>query len=89
MAYGAAYTNSCLSKYFRSAVLPLSPELEALFDAERSKPAIRECAVCGAEFSPFGRGRFCSDKCRAKSKRNQDRESLRKYRRNKGPAERK
>jgi hypothetical protein len=84
MFYGAAYTNSALCKYFRNAVLPLRPELEALFSGEHHNPVMRKCAVCGAGFVPSGRGCFCSGKCRAESKRVQDRDSKRRQRRDKG-----
>ena len=84
MFYGAAYTNSALCKYYRDAVLPLSPELEAMFRGKSAGGSVKECAVCGAAFRPSGRSRFCSDLCRAKSKRAQDRESLRRHRKKQG-----
>jgi len=94
MFYGVAYNNSALCKYFRKAVLPLEPKLEAIFDGggnngdSPGSTAIydtpKKCAVCGKPFYPSGRGRYCSEVCRAKSKRAQDRDSLRKYRKNKG-----
>jgi predicted nucleic acid-binding Zn ribbon protein len=83
MLYGPAYTISALCRYFRESVLPLCPVLEAVFSSERVVGADKECAVCGAGFQPSGRSLFCSDLCRAKSKRAQDRESLRKHRKNK------
>ena len=83
MSYGVAYTNSGLCKYFRNAVLPLNPQLEAVFNGELSGDTVKECAICGTAFYQFGRSRFCSDLCRAKSKRVQDRNSKRKQRENK------
>ena len=84
MLYGAAYTNSALCKYFRKAVLPLNEGLEAIFSGIFSHGAARGCSICGKVFSPSGRGRFCSELCRAESKRIQDRESKRRQRLEKG-----
>ena len=82
--YGVAYTNSSLCKYFKKAVLPLNPRLEAVFNSGGSDGAVKECAVCGAAFYPSGRSSFCSDLCRVKSKRIQDRNSKRRSRSKKG-----
>jgi len=80
MAYGVAYTNSGLCKYFRNAVLPLNPQLEAVLNGDLSDDTVKDCSVCGAAFRQSGRSSFCSDSCRAKSKRVQDRNSKRKQR---------
>jgi predicted nucleic acid-binding Zn ribbon protein len=80
MTYGVAYNNSALCKYFREAVLPLRPELEKLFNKTISIETIKECAICGTPFCQSGRSRFCSDLCRAKSKRIQDKNSKRRQR---------
>ena len=82
MFYGVAYTCSALCKYYRKAILPLNPKLEALFNGQFTDDAVKECAVCGTAYYPSGRSRFCSDLCRAKSKRIQDRNSKRKQREN-------
>jgi len=93
MFYGPAYTNSPLCKYFRKAVLPTDPRLEAIFNGGENddntggtlnSEALKKCSVCGKPFYPTGRSLFCSDACRAKSKRIQDRDSKRRQRRDKG-----
>ena len=80
MNYGVAYTCSALCNYFKKAVLPLDPKLEALFNGDYSGAGQKNCVICGKPYHPSGRNRFCSDVCRAKSKRIQDRASKRKQR---------
>ena len=41
-------------RYFREAVLPLNPELQASLTTEGISPELRACAVCGKAF--FARG---------------------------------
>ena len=41
-------------RYFREAVLPLNPELQAALTTEGISPELRACAVCGKAF--FARG---------------------------------
>jgi len=82
MSYGVAYTNTGMCKYFRKAVLPTNPQLEAVLSGENIDENMKQCAICGKTFYPSGRNRFCSDLCRTKSKRIQDRDSKRKQRKN-------
>ena len=42
-------------RYFREAVLPLDPELQAALTTEGISPELRACAVCGKAFLPEGR----------------------------------
>ena len=41
-------------RYFREAVLPLDPELQAALTTEGISPELRACAVCGKAFWPEG-----------------------------------
>ena len=47
MFYGVAFTCSALCKYYRRAVMPLNPQLLALFSGENIVEHIKRCAVCG------------------------------------------
>ena len=69
------YSLSC--KWFRAAVLPQDPQLEAelLYRADQKK-----CAVCGGSFVPkSNRAKYCPD-CAAKVQRRQKTESERRRR---------
>jgi len=80
MLYGVAYTCSGLCKYFRKAVLPLDPKLEALFNGENIAEYIRRCAVCGVElFSTGNKAKYCKP-CAHRIHRRQKNESDRKRR---------
>ena len=67
-------------RYFREAVLPLNPELQAALTAEGISPELRACAVCGKAFLPEGRQAYCSDACKAEGNRRKSRERMRKMR---------
>ena len=56
---GICYTNSAMCRYFREAVLPNDPELEAALQALPTK----RCQHCGKPFPVSGRRVYCSDKC--------------------------
>ena len=56
-------------RYFREAVLPLDPELQASLTTEGISPELRACAVCGKAFLPKGRQAYCSDACKAEGNR--------------------
>ena len=59
------YCSNSLCRYFRNAVLPNDPDLEAaLTDVESM-----QCPVCGKRF-PKSRRKYCSDKCAAAAKKN-------------------
>ena len=80
MFYGVAYTCSALCKYFRKAVLPLNPRLEALFNGENIAEKIKRCAVCGAElFASGNKAKYC-EPCARRVHRRQKNESDRKRR---------
>jgi len=80
MFYGVAYTCSGLCKYFRNAVLPLEPRLEALFNGENIAEYIKTCAVCGKElFAGGNRAKYC-EPCARRVHRRQKNESDRKRR---------
>jgi len=81
MFYGAAYTNSAICKYYRNAVLPLRPELEALFNGGAAAANIRLCAVCGKELYAEGGNRKYCRPCARRVHRRQKTESERKRRR--------
>ena len=59
---GKCWTGS-YCRYFRDAVLPLDPVLEAGLTAEGPAPETRLCPVCGSVFLPDGRTRYCSPAC--------------------------
>ena len=67
-------------RYFREAVLPLNPELQAALTTEGISPELRACAVCGKAFLPEGRQAYCSDACKAEGNRRKSRERMRKLR---------
>jgi len=62
MTYDVGYNTNALCKYFREAVLPLNPTLEAVFTGNfETKP----CKICNKEFIPVGRQAYCSAKCKS------------------------
>ena len=67
-------------RYFREAVLPLDPELQAALTTEGISPELRACAVCGKAFLPEGRQAYCSEACKAEGNRRKSRERMRKMR---------
>lgn len=69
------YSLSC--KWFRAAVLPQDPQLEAELLHRTDK---KKCAVCGSSFVPkSNRAKYCPD-CAAKVQRRQKAESERRRR---------
>ena len=73
---GICYTNSAMCRYFREAVLPNDPELEA---ASQALPTKR-CQHCGKPFPVNGRRVYCSDKCADDARKKQTAARVRKYR---------
>ena len=69
-----------LCRYFREAVLPNDPVLEASLAVEGPAPETRPCPVCGRAFLPNGRTRYCSDGCAKAALRQQKRNYMRKKR---------
>ena len=79
--FGKAYAGGAMCIYFRSSVLPLSPELEAVYNGEDVKEHIKKCSVCGDElYSTSNNVKYCADCAKkVKLRRNRDykREKLR------------
>lgn len=67
-------------RYFREAVLPLNPALEAALNAEGPAPETRPCPICGRPIPIDGRRRYCSAACGAAALRLQKRSYMRKKR---------
>lgn len=67
-------------RYFREAVLPLDPALEAALLAEGPRPDFKACPVCGRAVAPDGRQTYCSAACAKAAHRRQQREYMRKKR---------
>lgn len=68
-----------LCRYFREAVLPMSPSLETALTT--SIPAeTRPCPVCGRPALLDGRRRYCSPACAQTAHRKQQRDHMRKKR---------
>ena len=69
-------SNSLLCKWFRLAVLPTDPELEAevlIYQAEK------ECCICGKTiYSSSNRAKYCPD-CSRKERRRKEAERLHKH----------
>ena len=74
--FGICYTNSALCKYFRNAVLPTEPELEAVFQPT----PLAACKQCGKRFPANGKRSYCSDACAAQARRRQTAARVRKHR---------
>ena len=74
-----AFCGNAMCKYFRNAVLPNNPELEAVLTGVAAK----RCKHCGKLFPADGRKVYCSESCREAAKRIQTAERVRKHRRNK------
>ena len=79
MLYGVAHTNSPLCNYFRNAVLPTNPTLEALMTGSGTFD-MRDCGMCGEYFSSHSKKAYCSSECAKKAQRKQQREYMRKKR---------
>lgn len=77
--FGKCWTGA-YCRYFREAVLPLDPVLEAGLAAEGPAPETRRCPVCGSVFLPDGRTRYCSPACAKKAHRRQQRDHMKKKR---------
>ena len=73
---GICYTNSAMCRYFRDAVLPNDPELEAALQALPTK----RCQHCGKPFPVSGRRVYCSGKCADDARKKQTAARVRKHR---------
>ena len=68
-------------RYFRDAVLPTDPALEAALTSEGIIPQTRSCPVCGRLILADGRTRYCSTACAETALRRQKRDHMRRKRR--------
>ena len=68
-------------RYFREAVLPLDPALEAALMTEGPPPVFKPCPICGGSVPVDGRMAYCSEACARIALRRQKREYMRKKRR--------
>lgn len=73
---GKCYTGA-LCRYFREAVLPLDPALEAALAADGAASDFKSCPVCGGAFVPNGRQLYCSPACQAEGNRQKSRARMR------------
>lgn len=85
--YGGCYMldkwwTGAYCKYFRNAVLPLDPVLEAALTGRDSNLSPKVCPVCGAAYLPVTSQAYCSEACRMKGKRETDRRRQQRHRRN-------
>ena len=71
-----AISFSLLCRYFREAVLPNDPELEAALQALPTK----RCQHCGKPFPVSGRRVYCSEKCADAARKKQTAARVRKHR---------
>lgn len=71
-----AFNTSSLCRYFRNAVLPLDPALEAVFTGQPVKP----CKRCGRRFPVRGRKAYCSDACTETARKAATARRVRKHR---------
>ena len=76
---GKCWTSS-YCRYFREAVLPLDPALEAALSGQGPAPETRPCPVCGRPALLDGRRRYCSEACARAALREQKRDYMRKQR---------
>ncbi len=63
-------------RYFREAVLPLNPTLEAAITG--GDMDVRPCAVCGEPFPARNNHAYCSPSCAVKARKRRQREYMRK-----------
>jgi len=74
---GKCYTGP-MCRYFRAAVLPMDPELEASFLPQG--PSTKPCQVCGRPIPRRDKRRYCSPACAKAAHRKQQRSHMRKKR---------
>lgn len=68
-------------RYFRDAVLPTDPALEAALTVEGAATETQPCPVCGRLILADGRTRYCSAPCAEIALRRQKRDHMRRKRR--------
>ena len=76
---GKCWTGA-LCRYFREAVLPLDPALEAALLTRGPGRIFKICPICGGPVAPDRRQAYCSAACAKKAHRRQQREYMRKKR---------
>ena len=74
MFYGVAYTNTGMCKYFRNAVLPTNPVLEAVLTSVKVVET-RPCGICCKAFPADGKKLYCSDACAGEAHRRRNRDN--------------
>jgi len=79
MFYGVAYTNTGMCEYFRKAVLPTEPALEAVLTGGAAVET-RTCTMCSEAFPINGKQTYCSDACADEAKKRQQRGYMRERR---------
>lgn len=67
-------------RYFREAILPTDPVLEAALLAEGAAPETRPCPVCGRPVILGGKQSYCSPACTEAARRRRQRDYMRKRR---------
>ena len=60
--FGKCWTGA-YCRYFREAVLPLDPALEAALLTEGPRPEFKPCPICGGAVPTDGRIAYCSESC--------------------------
>jgi hypothetical protein len=73
-----------LCKYYRCAVLPVDPVLEASLTGQSILSYYKSCEICGKLFVGDGRQRYCSPKCANTARKRAEAQRAKKYRQNKG-----
>ncbi len=71
--FGKCWTGA-YCRYFREAVLPLDPALEAALLTEGPPPVFKPCPICGGAVPVDGRMAYCSEACARIALRRQKRE---------------
>lgn len=69
-----------LCRYFRDAVLPTDPALEAALTGNDNSQKQKECPVCGKAYLPTTSQAYCSDACRTSARREYERKRKRRER---------
>jgi len=87
--YGGCYMidkwwTGSFCKYFKNAVLPLNPALEASLFCEGAPSQEKICPVCGKAYIPTTSQAYCSDACRVTGQREGARRRQRKRRSKQG-----
>lgn len=74
--FGICYTNSALCTWFRGALLPEAPELQAVFETQ----PLKACKECGKGFPAQGKRVYYSGRCAAAARRRQTAARVRRHR---------